>query len=143
MISNFSQSCSGFPYSCFSWIQLILCYLIFFSFLTFLLSQVMDASGRRPFLSYSCILSFLFSVIKVTPQRFKVSERIRGLCSFISIFQETFQKIIQPGTNLNRNTDGSNRPPWIQTLHDPENSSKKYTNNSVQVEANLGLRKES
>ena len=56
---------------------------------------------------------------------------------------EFFQKIIQPGTNLNRNTDGSNRPPWIQTLHHPENSSKKYTNNSVKVEANLGLGKES
>ena len=58
-----------------------------YSFLTFLLSQVMDANGKRPFLSYSCILSFLFSVIKVTLQRLKVGERrIRGLCSFVSIF---------------------------------------------------------
>ena len=65
MISIFSQSISGFPYSYFSWIQFILCYLIFFfSFLTFLLSQVMESSGRRPFLSYSCILYFLFSVIR-------------------------------------------------------------------------------
>lgn len=54
-------------------------------------------------------------------------------------FLNAFQKVIQPGTKLNRNTDGSNRPPWIQILHDQEKSSERYTNNFVEVQANLGL----